>query len=168
MSLPPLNIDEILQMAEKIETNGAAFYRRAAEHMQEPDAVRLLTGLAEMEDGHEALFKKMRQQVAKDFAVQGYDPDNEAMLYLQALADGHIFKRDEKPEETFSGLETVEEVFEQAIEREKDAIVFFLGLKDVTPSEWGKQQLEAIIQEEKGHVSLLSRALSSYKENLPE
>jgi len=50
------NADEIFEMAEQIERNGAKFYRRAAEQVTSPDGSELLLNLAVMEDVHEKTF----------------------------------------------------------------------------------------------------------------
>ena len=50
------NPDEILEMAEQIERNGARFYRQAAQGAQDAGVRELLQKLATMEDGHEKLF----------------------------------------------------------------------------------------------------------------
>lgn len=55
------NADEIFEMAEQIERNGAKFYRAAAEKFS---AVRqVLLDLAAMEDEHQSTFAAMRAQL---------------------------------------------------------------------------------------------------------
>jgi len=47
------NADEIFEMAEQIERNGASFYRKSAESIDDPAEKKLLLDLAAMEDEHE-------------------------------------------------------------------------------------------------------------------
>ncbi len=56
--------DEIFEIAEQIERNGANFYRKAAESA-EGDNRNLLLRLAKMEDDHEKIFATMRAEFAK-------------------------------------------------------------------------------------------------------
>ena len=56
------NHDEILEIAEQIERNGARFYRRAAECIEQPKAHHLLLTLAGMEDEHEQAFAAIRAE----------------------------------------------------------------------------------------------------------
>jgi rubrerythrin len=79
-------------MAEQIERNGAKFYRNAAESVSDPASKEFLIRLAKMEDAHEKTFAAMRTDLTdKEKATTTFDPQNEAVLYLRALADTRIF-----------------------------------------------------------------------------
>ena len=148
------NIDEIFEIAEQIERNGALFYRKAAESISVPDEKKLLMDLAEMEDEHEKTFSALRVDLAeKDLSATDFGPENESLLYLRALADVRIFF--EKKIDTSS----MEEILKAAIIAEKDSIVFYLGMKEMVPENLGKARLNAIIKEEMGHIKLLSGKL---------
>jgi rubrerythrin len=47
------NADDIFEMAEQIERNGAAFYREAATKTDDPATKEMMLEFATMEDGHE-------------------------------------------------------------------------------------------------------------------
>ena len=148
------NADEIFEIAEQIERNGANFYRKAAETITNEDKKKFLIHLAEMEDEHEQTFKTMRSQLTQDEKIMiTFDPEGESEKYLRALADTRIFY--EKKIDTTS----LEEIFKTAITAEKDSIVFYLGIKDVVPEHLGKQKLDVIIKEEMGHIRLISKEL---------
>jgi rubrerythrin len=150
------NADEIFEIAEQIERNGAKFYRTAAENVADEDKKKFLIQLAEMEDEHEETFKALRAELSENEKVMTtFDPDGDAEYYLRALADTRVFY--EKEIDTTS----LKEVFKTAITAEKDSIVFYLGMKDVVPVHLGKQKLDGIIKEEMGHIRLLSRELLS-------
>ncbi len=53
------------------------------------------------------------------------------------------------------------EILKSAIEAEKDAIVFYLGMKEAISQNFGRDRIEAIIKEEMGHIRLLSKELVS-------
>jgi rubrerythrin len=148
------NADEIFEMAEQMERNGAKFYRNAAENVADSANKELLTGLAKMEEAHEKLFKSMRTELtAAEKASTVFDPSSEASLYLRALVDSRVFFKKE------IDLTSMVEILKSAIEAEKDSIVFYLGMKEEVPENLGKNRIEAIIKEEMGHIRLLSKQL---------
>ena len=55
------NIDEIFELAEQMERNGAKFYRAAAEAISDKEQQQQLVELALMEDEHERTFSGMRE-----------------------------------------------------------------------------------------------------------
>ena len=152
------NADDILQMAEQIERNGAAFYRECAGNVADPSAVELLEKLAAMEDEHEKSFAGIRSHLsAKEKESTTFDPTGEAVLYLKALADTKVFF--EKSIDTSN----MEDILKAAITAEKDSIVFYLGMKDLVPQDLGVIKVDAIIKEEMSHIKLLSNELMALK-----
>ena len=148
------NADEIFEMAEQMERNGAKFYRDAAENAADSANKELLTGLSKMEEAHEKLFKSMRTELtAAEKASTVFDPSSEASLYLRALVDSRVFFKKE------IDVTSMVEILKSAIEAEKDSIVFYLGMKEEVPENLGKNRIEAIIKEEMGHIRLLSKQL---------
>ncbi len=155
------NADEIFEMAEQIERNGAKFYRKAAESIADDDR-DLLLRLAAMEDEHERTFAAMRSELSEDEKTPlTFDPDNEAALYLRAMADGKVFKSD--PSESLSGNESIQDILKTAIGLEKDSIVFYTSMKELVPKTSGKEKVDAIIKEEIGHIVELTRELTASK-----
>jgi len=153
-----LNSDEVFEMAEQIERNGASFYRKAAEKVDDPAGKKLLLGFAAMEDEHEKTFAALRKDLSeKDKTATTFDPEGEAALYLRALADARVFF--EKKIDTSS----MKEILKAAILAEKDSIVFYLGMKEMVPEKFGKTKIDAIIKEEMGHIKLLSNRLVALK-----
>ncbi len=152
------NADEVFEIAEQIERNGAKFYRTVAEKVTDVNKKKLLINLAEMEDEHEATFKSLRSELSMDEKIQTtFDPEGDSERYLRALADTRVFY--EKDVDTTS----LKEILKAAITAEKDSIVFYLGMKDVVPAHLGKQKLDDIIKEEMGHIRLLSNELMELK-----
>ena len=152
------NADEVFEIAEQIERNGAKFYRSVADKIADSDKKQILTNLADMEDEHEQTFKSLRSELTLDEKIQTtFDPEGESERYLRALADTRVFY--EKDVDTTS----MEEILKSAITAEKDSIVFYLGMKEVVPAHLGKQKLDEIIKEEMGHISLLSNELMELK-----
>ena len=155
------NVDEILEMAQEIERNGAKFYRKAAEGTAGDTSKDMLLRLAAMEDEHEKTFAEMRRGLsAKEQASTTFDPDGQAALYLQSIADGHVFDVKLDPAETLSGNETATEILKTAIGLEKDSIVFYIGIQDLVGETLGKDKVNDIIREEVSHISILSSELA--------
>ncbi len=150
------NIDEIFALAEKIERDGAEYYRRAAEFADTEEKKRRLEKLTEMELGHEQTFAAMRADVSESSAV--FDPDGEAARYLERIVDGRVFDYRSAPAAELAG-KSLAEIYRKAIDLEKDSIVFYLGIRDLVPE--GKDRIEAIIREEMGHIALLSEELAT-------
>ena len=150
--------DDVFEMAEKLERNGAQFYRNAAENADDPKAKAFLIRLAEMEDAHEKTFALLRSNLSgKAKAATVFDPQHESALYLRSLADTKVFF---EKEIDFSSMR---EILKAAILAEKDSIVFYLGMKDLVPDKLGKDKLDEIIKEEMGHIRILSKELIAHK-----
>jgi rubrerythrin len=152
------NANDIFEMAEQIERNGAIFYRKAAADVTDPDAKNFLADLAVMEDNHEKTFSAMRKKLSEAEKTQtAFDPTGEAASYLKALADTRVFF--EKEIDTRS----MQAILKAAILAEKDSIVFYLGMKDLVPEGLGQSRLDDIIKEEMSHIKLLSHRLIATK-----
>lgn len=155
------NADEVFEMAEELELNGAKFYRKAASYFKYTDKANLLEGLAVMEDGHLATFQEMRRRLKnEEKETTTFDPDDEAGLYLRAMADGHVFDMSSNPCDFLTGKETMDEILKKAIGCEKDSVVFYLGIKDIVSDTGSKDKVEAVIREEMGHIALLNKQLA--------
>jgi rubrerythrin len=148
------NADEVFEMAEQMERNGAKFYRDAAKSAGDPSNKDLLLSLSKMEEEHEKTFQSMRTALTSaEKASTVFDPSGEAALYLRALADSRVFF--EKKIDTTSMME----ILKSAIEAEKDSIVFYLGMKEAVPPALGQDRINRIIKEEMGHIRMLSKEL---------
>jgi rubrerythrin len=152
------NADEVFEMAEQLERNGAKFYRRAAQLAKLEEHSRVLLELAAMEDAHELTFSDMRRRLADPQARPDVlqDLDNMSEHYLKAWADRSVFPTSEDPFEILKGGESMDTILTAAIGREKDAIVFFEGLKRSLKGEADRTRVDAIILEELDHIALLS------------
>ncbi|MHC4110914.1 MAG: ferritin-like domain-containing protein [Planctomycetota bacterium] len=150
------NANEIFEMAEEIERNGAKFYRKAAANSPDKETKQMLLGMAVMEDEHLKTFEQMRKGLSgqeKGWTV--FDPDNQSALYLQAMADARGCEGKITPTKELTGKETPKEIVEIALNSEKESVVFYFGLKGLVPVKAGREKVEAIIIEELGHITML-------------
>ena len=156
------NADEIFEVAEQIERNGAKFYRQVAEKTTDARVRQLLFDLAAMENEHEKTFTSMRADMSEqEREATVFDPHGEEVLYLRAMADRRVFDVKEDPTEYLTGKETMEDILRTAIGLEKDSIIFYLGLKPVVPPRLGLSRIDDIIKEEMSHIATLSKELGA-------
>ncbi|AQT69493.1 putative trifunctional 2-polyprenylphenol hydroxylase/glutamate synthase subunit beta/ferritin domain-containing protein [Anaerohalosphaera lusitana] len=158
------NADEIFEMAIEIERNGAKFYRKAADNSSDPETKKMLTSLAEMEDGHEKTFLEMRESLNElEKEENTFDPEGEAEMYLQSMASAHGYEGKKSLDETLTGNESREEILRAALGAEKNSVAFYLGIKDIVPQKAGKDKVQNIIREEMSHIQTLNKALASIR-----
>ena len=154
------NADEIFEMAEEIERNGVRFYRKASNYATDPGVKKMLLGMATMEDGHERTFAEMREQLSDaEKEPNTFDPQDEAAMYLQTMADSHGTEGKKSMDEELTGDESAEEVFKIATRAEADSIAFYVGLKEMVSEKAGRDKIDDIIKEEIGHLAILNKKL---------
>ena len=75
--------EDVFEMAEQLERNGAKFYREAAQNTDNPEYKKLLVGLAEMEVEHEKTFVELRSELS----------GNERTLFMDEKSISFLKKR---------------------------------------------------------------------------
>jgi rubrerythrin len=149
---------DILEIAIEIEKNGEKFYKKAAGIVKDSRTKQFLIELADMEKEHEETFRQMMETLPES-ETKVLDPDNEASLYLQAMADGNVFDVKKDISNMLAGKETAEQIFKIAIQAEKDSIIYYIGLEDFLPDEEDKKRVDKIIEEERSHILALYQQL---------
>ena len=154
------NANEVFEMAEEIERNGAKFYRKAAENASDDKIKKMLLGMAAMEDKHLKTFREMREQLsAREKEENVFDPNDEAAMYLQTMADARSWEGRKSPGVELTGNETTKEIIEIALNSEKESVVFYHGLRSLVPPKAGRDKIDAIITEELSHIRVLLEQL---------
>lgn len=155
------NACEVLEMAKRIERNGEAFYRRAADLHSASAQREFLTSLADMEVVHERVFADLQRAMPKSACEEtSYDPNGEAVLYLQSMSDMHGGEGARAATMALTGKETMEDILKTAIILERKSILFYLGIEDLVPERFGRESVRRVIAEEKSHVARLARELA--------
>lgn len=157
------NLDEVFQIAEQIERNGASFYRTAARHFPEKTLSQLLSELADMEVQHEKVFKAMHAQLNYPHPLSLFDVNDETSAYLNAFASDYVFDLNTDPTILIKPETSPEELLKIAIGLEKDSIVFYYGLMSVLINQADKSQVDAIIKQEFSHIAQLTRVAADFK-----
>jgi rubrerythrin len=155
-----LNAFEAFEIAEKIERNGAQFYRKAASICDDSEIQELFLRLADWEIQHEKIFAKMKKQIIGSNAESmSFRPD-ETLPDPRVMAGLAIFGIRSEPTEELNGKEERIDILRFAVEKEKDSIVFYNGLKDFLSHASDIEQIDRIIKEEMNHVRILHASLN--------
>jgi rubrerythrin len=159
-----LNASEVFEMATRSEHNATAFYRKAASQRSEKGAKDLFLRLAAMEEGHERTFAALKQQLTREEADSDtYDPDSEASLYLAATADMHSGEGSPAAAAALTGKETLAQVLRIAVDLERQAVLFYVGIQAIVPPNRGQDKVKRIISDEMSHVAVLTKELQRLK-----
>ena len=153
-------LDQVFDMAQIAERNGARFYRKAASNMKVPALQKLLLDLASMEDAHFQVFEALRKQLSdaeRDIAIT--DNVEGSYFWLRALAGGYAFDFRSDPSALLTGKETLSHILHKAILLERDAIVFYSAIRQRMSQ--GVEKLDVIIRQEMKHVTQLSEELAA-------
>jgi len=158
------NADEVFEMAEQMERNGAAFYRAAAGTAKDTASGERLLGFAAMEEEHERTFASIRAKLAGAGPSEStFDPDGEAAMYLQAMVAGKVFDWKSDVTELLEGTDSLADIYWIAIGLEKDSIAFYTGVKEMVPVHQGRDKIDIIIREEMGHINALTAVLDTFE-----
>ena len=159
-----MNLREVFGLAIQIESNGAAFYRKAAAGQKNAAARAYLEELAGMEDEHKRVFTEMRKLALAAHKEGAEELRPEGGLFLAAVMDGFSVEGSPSVADKLTGRENLTRLLEVAVDLEKQAILFYLGLKDAMAGREAKAQLDRIIREEKAHVITLTAALRNRRQ----
>ncbi len=154
------NAEEILEMACQIERNGASYYRQAAALVTDENSKIVLLDFANMEDDHEDVFEKMKVNLGSN-PIPNEILTPEAISYLRIIADRHIFPADKKPDADIKPDTSLKNILLHALKMENNSILFYLGLMEAMPAEWGHDKIRSIIREEMKHVALINGLISA-------
>jgi rubrerythrin len=155
-----LNSYEVLAIAVQLERTGAEFYRKAAALFSDAKVRALFEMLLQWEQAHIATFTRMRDEIAKKSWERGtYDPTRVSIPESQMMAGLAVFGIHPGSSDELTGRETREQVLRTAIDKEKDAVVFYTGLKRLVYDPDDQATVDDVIKEEMHHVRILNQAL---------
>ena len=157
------SIGDILDLAIRIEKNGEMVYRKAAERASRQSLASLFESLANEEVRHAEWFSDLKDKVNKT----AEDPRLEEMgkKVLQGILGDQTFSLEEASLEEMEG---VEDVLKTAIEFEKDTALFYEMIRSFLNDKETLRHLDAIIEEENRHITLLQEALEGGRVTSPK
>jgi len=157
------NASEIFEIAEQIERNGTDFYIRAAELFDDPDICQIFLRLAKWEMEHEQTFARMKQQLSEQSRQAGTTGPDDLLPDPRVMAGLAVFGIRSDPAEELCGRQEKLDIIRRAVEKEKDSIVFYHGLKEFVPNGTDKAKIDEIIKEEMKHIVILDKSLKQYE-----
>jgi rubrerythrin len=154
-----LNAIEVFEIAQQIERNGAMFYRKASELFSESDISNKFLELAEWETRHEQVFKDMGEEIAQQNQKTSGSELEKKEFDAKLMACLAVFGTVSEPVHKLKSINKISEALKTAIEKEKDSIAFYEGLKDFITDINDQNKVNSIIEEEMHHVKILNQAL---------
>ncbi len=156
------NADEIFEMGEEVERNGAGFYRAAEKRFEDAALKEVLRYLGDEEQDHIQAFRRLRKELVSATGVtDDFDPEGEAASYLRAVAGTHVFRASKSVDEILADIKTPRDVLVLAIRFERDSIAFFEAMRDLVPPDLGRDAVLRLIEEEREHVKTLEERLAN-------
>lgn len=148
--LPLFSINEILEMAIRIEKNGEAAYRAAIEKISSPALAALLEWMANEEAKHAKWFMELKQDIETS-SRNPFVPEMDGGFFEEFMGDQTFSLR----EVDFARIDRVNELIDIFIEFEEDSILFYDLLQPFVQDEETRENLSRIIEEEKRHIEQL-------------
>jgi rubrerythrin len=151
------NAGEIFQLAIDIEKNGIAFYREVQQATEDPEMKQLFSVLESEEVEHKKRFEEFLSGLDAELKRPTvFDPDNELDLYLQTLADQHVFGKDQETRTRVAGIRTITDALELALQCEKDSVIFYLSMQEAACEGKARDLISLLIKEEQQHMRRLA------------
>ena len=149
-------MDDLLEIAVKMEKNGQTVYIDSTEKLPTPELREMVEWMAQEEASHAKWFSGMKNRL-------NLDVDEAALKKMvpSALQDMMGDNTLSLKETDFSTVETADELIRTFIRFEKDTIAFYEVLEMFIDDEAVLNGLKQIIEEEKNHVKILESKLGS-------
>jgi rubrerythrin len=158
-----LAFEDLVDLAFQMETNGAAYYGKAAARSTDPNLRRVFTDLQGMEEEHARVWAGVKTQLDASEPIAG---GVEAVVaeYLGTWLSGIAFDRTPEDAAAIAEGGSVPEIFRVAIGLEKETIAFYTGLRTVVADDRVLERLDWMTKEELKHVVELSKTLRGLTE----
>jgi rubrerythrin len=143
------DVREVLEFAVFIEQNGFQFYSGAVKKLSDPKIINLFNYLAGEETKHEELFKKMAEGAGDFIPRETYT--GEYQEYMKDLCKSHSLANREAIKGKVDGIKALDDAVDMALSFEKDSIVFFTEIKEITGFD-RDGVVQKVINEELSHI----------------
>jgi len=150
---------DIVEIAVRIEENGANFYKFAEQLAKQEEAKKLFAFLATEEIAHKKIFEGIFAKMEKYSPPESYE--GEYSSYLRDYVDSNIIFTKEAMDKELAKVKDTASALDFAIRRELDSILYYHEIKRFVPATQ-HATLDQIIEEERKHFSRLSAAKKQY------
>jgi len=158
-----LNEDEVYRVGMCIEEAGLDFYTKMAEKADDLATKRIFKRLAKDEKAHLAFFESLELETKGGMGKQPAEVDADVSAYVCSLVDGGIFRHIGSMEKMLKRKFDPESALELALQVEKDAVLYYTEAYLASRKRKAKKALERLIDEEKGHVTQISKRLEKVR-----
>lgn len=150
---------DIMEIAMRIEENGANFYRFAVQLARDEETKKLFEHLAQEEEKHKSIFKNMLSGLERRDPPESYPGEYGA--YLRNYADNNIIFTKEVMDKELAGIKDTSSALDFAIRRELDSILYYQEIKGFV-AEKNHETIDQVINEERKHFKILSEQKKKY------
>ncbi len=148
-----LSTEEVFSLAMEIEKSGHAYYKTVADTTKDVELSKLFEFLADQENRHYRLFERLKAE-APELDADAAEWE-EATEYIKATTESRFFVGEDRAIALARSAESATQAIDYAIGFEKDTLLFFYELLNVTSGE-SRKAAKNIVDEEKRHVTMLS------------
>ncbi len=150
------SLNEIFDIAIKIERNGETAYRKAIDKADKPELASLLGWIADEEMKHTQWLSELRDKYLL-MPSEGQVEEISSDLLNELLGD-HSLSLDDVD---FANIHEVNELIKVWIEFEEDTVLFYEMLQQFIEEEQTTGLIDQIIAEEKKHIANLKELIPS-------
>lgn len=144
-------INEVVTFAIEREQESYDLYKELSEKVEKQEAKNIFQALMEEEKKHKVFYSELLSSVEeKRIPGVGAPEGEEYDAYMRALIDSRRTVKEPNID-----MANIQEVLDFAIAREKDAVLFYVGLENYVP-EKDKLIVKGIIKEEGNHIVKLT------------
>lgn len=142
-------MDDIWEVAKKIELEGKDFYKKLAKEVQLDELAGVFLYLAGQEEDHFNIFLSMQDSKTPSRT----EAKKATRIAKEAFTKIAVGFNDLKP------ITIAEDALNKAVSMEEATIEYYITLLDKETSEENRAAIEAIIEEEEDHKSVLESVI---------
>ena len=146
---------EAARIAQTMETNGLAFYQRAAAKTKTADVRGLFLQLADDEKKHLATFEELEGLLRKRGTATAVDDEAELAAYIDKLLQTQVFGSKGDVARLCDEAASDAEAMAVGMKAERDSILFYQEMLDFVGSIEARDAFSWIVKEERQHLRTL-------------
>jgi rubrerythrin len=159
---------EAAKIAQNMETNGLAFYEKAAAKTRNPKVRDVFLQLADDERKHLAAFAELEEILqTRRIDGAGYTDDSEIGAYIDRLMQSQVFCDQCSVTGLLSQANEDLDALAVGMRAERDSILFYQEILDFVDSKEAKESFTWILKEERKHLQLLAARAESCAGSTP-